>query len=56
MNNTKQNQGLLNGMKGMATKFMGNVAMKSGEQALESACSYFTHEPKIPMELLKQTK
>ena len=52
MNNLKQTQGL----KGMATKFMGKVAMKSGEQALESACLYFTHEPKIPMELLKQSK
>jgi len=56
MNNMKQNQGLLNGMKGMATKFMGNVAMKNGEQALESACSYFLHEPQIPAELLKQSK
>ncbi|MCM3634880.1 cyclic lactone autoinducer peptide [Paenibacillus camelliae] len=56
MNNMKQNQGLLNGMRGMASKFMGDVAKKSGEQALESACLFWSHEPKIPTELLKQSK
>ena len=56
MNNMKQSQGLLNGMKGMTSKFLGNAAIKSGEQALESACIYFVHEPKIPTELLKHSK
>lgn len=50
MKNMKQM--LLDGFKNNVAKSMEVMAIKSGEIAMETSCSLFNYETKIPCELL----
>ncbi|ULO08722.1 cyclic lactone autoinducer peptide [Paenibacillus sp. 19GGS1-52] len=47
-------QRMFDGIKDGVSRSIGNMAIKSGDVALERCCVTFLHEPKIPQELLKK--
>lgn len=49
-------QRMFDGIKDGVSRSIGNMAIKSGDVALERCCNSLLYEPKIPQELLKHTR